>query len=105
MKYLIYLFPRSGNEANRGVEFRHSTRYSFRIRRKVQTGSVLMETEYLNVKDLGYVPISPTYLVSLPLSHICFIRSYLENYHIYVINIYLDKINIEHTTIVRCAVQ
>ena len=35
INYLILSFSRCGNEVNRGVEFRHSTRNASRIRRKV----------------------------------------------------------------------
>ena len=40
MKYVIFSFPFSGNEARRGVEFRHKTRDIFRteILRKVGNG-------------------------------------------------------------------
>ena len=37
-KYLIFSFPRSGNEAKR-IECRHSTRNASRIRRKEKNGS------------------------------------------------------------------
>ena len=37
-KYLILSFPRSGNEAKHGVEFRHSIRNAFRTRRNVRNG-------------------------------------------------------------------
>ena len=38
----MFSFPRSGNEAKRSVEFRHSTRMQCkRFRRKVGRGSVL----------------------------------------------------------------
>ena len=42
MKYLTSAFPRSGDKAKRGVEFRHSTRNVPRIQRKMGSGSVLM---------------------------------------------------------------
>ena len=45
IKYLIFAFLRSGKEAQRGVEFRHSTRRASRIGREVGNGSVLMRTE------------------------------------------------------------
>ena len=41
MKYLfkcIFPFILSGIKANRGIEFRHSTRNAFKIRRKVRNG-------------------------------------------------------------------
>ena len=41
MKYLfifIFSFLISGVEAKRGVEFRHSTRNAYKIRRKVKNG-------------------------------------------------------------------
>ena len=44
-KYLIFSFTRSGNEANRGNEFRHSTRNPSRIPRKVGNCRVLNGTE------------------------------------------------------------
>ena len=43
MKYLIYSFLRSGVEAKRGVDIRHSTCNVSRIQRKV-------EDEYFNTK-------------------------------------------------------
>ena len=42
IEYLIFSFPRSGNEAKRNNEFRHSTRNASTIRRKVKNGSVLI---------------------------------------------------------------
>lgn len=41
-KYLIFTLPRSGKEEKRGVNIRHSTRNSSRIRRKVKNERVLM---------------------------------------------------------------
>ena len=51
MKYLIFPFRRSGNEAKRGVEFRHITRYASRIRQKVGKGSILVGTEGLLLRS------------------------------------------------------
>ena len=45
---LIFLFSRSGKVA-KGIEFRHSTSDASRIQRKVENGSVLMETECPNI--------------------------------------------------------
>ena len=42
MKIINILFPRSCNEAKRGVEFRKSTRNFSKIRRKVEDRNVLM---------------------------------------------------------------
>ena len=53
VKYLIFLFSRSGDEIKRGVEFRHSTSNASRIRRKARNVNVLMETEYLNARFPG----------------------------------------------------
>ena len=36
-----FLFPRSGKEAKRGVEFRHSPHNAYRIRRMVKNESIL----------------------------------------------------------------
>ena len=44
MKYLIFSFPHSGDEAKRGVEYRHSTRYVSIFLRKVGNVIVLMGT-------------------------------------------------------------
>ena len=51
VSYLIFLFFRSDNKAMRGVEFcqRHTYNAS-RIWRKVENGSVIMETECLNIR-------------------------------------------------------
>ena len=38
MKYLIFSFFRSGGEAKRGIEFRHSTGNTYRTQRKVGNG-------------------------------------------------------------------
>ena len=38
MKHLIFSIHRSGVEAKRGVEFRHSIRNASRIRRKMEKG-------------------------------------------------------------------
>ena len=58
IKYFIFSFPRSTNEAKRGVKFCHSTRNVSRIRCKVGNGSVLMGTGYLNIRLPGslYLP-------------------------------------------------
>ena len=50
MKYFIFSFRRSDNEAERGVEFRHSTRNASRIRWKVGNGCVLMGMECFNTR-------------------------------------------------------
>ena len=44
MKYLVFSFSRSGNEARykRGVVSRHSTRNAFKIRRKMWNGTVTL---------------------------------------------------------------
>ena len=57
MKYLIFLFIRSGNELRHGIEF-HSTRKTFRVQHKVVNESVL---------TLGsQVPIAPRLFVHTP---------------------------------------
>ena len=38
MKYLTVSFLRSDDEAKRGVECHHSTRYASRIRRRMESG-------------------------------------------------------------------
>ena len=43
----IFCF-RSDNEAKRGIEFRHSTPNASRMGWKMENGSVLLGTEYLN---------------------------------------------------------
>ena len=43
--YIFFLFSRSGIKAKNGVEFRHWTRNTSRIRRKVGNGSVLKGNE------------------------------------------------------------
>ena len=53
VKYFIFSFSHSGNEANGGVEFRHSTRDAFRILREVMKGNVLIGTECLNTSLPG----------------------------------------------------
>ena len=53
IKYLIFSFPRSGNEAKRGVEHYHSTRNDSRIRQKVENVSVLMGTECFSTRLPG----------------------------------------------------
>ena len=53
MKYLIFSYPDSSNDAMHGVEFRHATRFGSRIWRKVANGSVVMETECVNTRFPG----------------------------------------------------
>ena len=54
MKYFIFSFPRSGNKAKHGVEFRHLTpNFATKIRQKVRNGNVLMKTECLNTGSQG----------------------------------------------------
>ena len=50
---LKFSFPRSGNDANYGVEFRQSIRNASLIRQKVVNVSVLMKTKYLYNKFPG----------------------------------------------------
>ena len=45
MKCLMFLFPRSGNEAKRGVELRQSTRNARRIWRKVGNGILTLGSQ------------------------------------------------------------
>ena len=52
IKYLIFSFPHSGNEINGGVEFRHSARNTFTMRRKMAKGSILLRTELLTLDSL-----------------------------------------------------
>ena len=44
-KYLIFPFLRSGVEANRGVEFRNSTRNASRIQRMFLLGTLLRSSD------------------------------------------------------------
>ena len=62
IKYLLFSFLRSGNEAKRVVEFRLWTSNVLRIQRKVGNENVFIGTECLNTRFLGslcltwYVP-------------------------------------------------
>ena len=47
VKYLIFSFSRPGNEAMRGVEFRHRTHNTSRIPRKMQNRKSLNENSVL----------------------------------------------------------
>ena len=52
MKYLIFLFSRSGNEAKRVVKLRHLSCKCLHNSAKIGNGAVLMVTKCLNTRFL-----------------------------------------------------